>query len=63
MKRTALLAVAAFLLVAGPATAAPKAVKGIVVAKHAQRGTIVLATGLGLGVLGSWVSVRTYLIR
>jgi cell division transport system permease protein len=24
---------------------------------------IVLATGLGLGVLGSWVSVRTYLIR
>jgi cell division transport system permease protein len=25
--------------------------------------TIVLATGLGLGVLGSWVSVRTYLIR
>jgi cell division transport system permease protein len=24
---------------------------------------IVLATGLGLGILGSWVSVRTYLIR
>ena len=24
---------------------------------------LVLATGLGLGVLGSWVSVRTYLIR
>ena len=24
---------------------------------------IVLATGLGLGVLGSWLSVRTYLIR
>ena len=24
---------------------------------------IVLATGVGLGVLGSWVSVRTYLIR
>ena len=26
-------------------------------------GVIVLVTGLGLGVLGSWVSVRTYLIR
>jgi cell division transport system permease protein len=25
--------------------------------------TLVLATGIGLGVLGSWVSVRTYLIR
>ena len=25
--------------------------------------TIVLATGVGLGVLGSWLSVRTYLIR
>ncbi|MCJ7710421.1 MAG: FtsX-like permease family protein, partial [Chloroflexi bacterium] len=24
---------------------------------------IVIGTGLGLGVLGSWVSVRTYLIR
>jgi hypothetical protein len=24
---------------------------------------LVLGTGLGLGVLGSWVSVRTYLIR
>jgi hypothetical protein len=24
---------------------------------------IVLGTGLGLGVLGAWVSVRTYLIR
>ena len=24
---------------------------------------LVLATGVGLGVLGSWVSVRTYLIR
>ena len=29
----------------------------------ATRRVIVLATGLGLGVLGSWVSVRTYLIR
>jgi cell division transport system permease protein len=25
--------------------------------------TLVLATGIGLGILGSWVSVRTYLIR
>ena len=25
--------------------------------------TLVLATGVGLGILGSWVSVRTYLIR
>jgi uncharacterized membrane protein YgcG len=51
MKRTALLAVAAFLLVAGPATAAPKAIKGVVVAKHAHSGTVVLATGRkGLGV-------------
>jgi hypothetical protein len=44
MKRTALLAVAAFLLVAGPATAAPKAIKGVVVAKRAH-GTVVVATG------------------
>ena len=44
MKWTALLAVAAFLVVAGPATAAPKAVKGVVVAKRAH-GTIVVATG------------------
>jgi hypothetical protein len=51
MKRTALLAVAAFLLAAGSATAAPKAIKGIVVAKHARKGTVVLATGRkGLGV-------------
>jgi cell division transport system permease protein len=28
-----------------------------------QTAAIVLGTGLGLGVLGSWVSVRTYLIR
>jgi hypothetical protein len=44
MKRTALLAVAAFLLVAGPATAAPKAIKGVVVAKRAH-GVAILATG------------------
>jgi RNase P/RNase MRP subunit p29 len=55
MKRTALLAVAAFLLVVGSATAAPTAIKGIVVAKHAQRGTIVLATGRA----GLAVTVRT----
>jgi hypothetical protein len=51
MKRTALLAVAVFLLVAGSATAAPTAIKGVVVAKHARKGTVVLATGRrGLGV-------------
>jgi hypothetical protein len=51
MKRTALLAVAAFLLVAGPATAAPTTIKGVVVAKHARKGTVVLATGRkGVGV-------------
>jgi len=51
MKWTALLAIAAFLLVAGPATAAPTAVKGVVVAKHARKGTVVLAAGRkGLGV-------------
>jgi RNase P/RNase MRP subunit p29 len=44
MKRTALLALAVFLLVAGPATAAPRSVKGVVVAKRAH-GTIVVATG------------------
>lgn len=51
MKRTALLAVAAFLLAAGSATAAPTAIKGVVVAKDARKGTVVLATGRkGLGV-------------
>ena len=51
MKRTALLAVAAFLLVAGPATAAPSAIRGVVVAKHARNGTVVVATGRkGVGV-------------
>ena len=51
MKRTALLAVAAFLLVAGPATAAPSTIKGVVVAKHARNGTVVVATGRkGVGV-------------
>ena len=51
MKRTALLAVAAFLLVAGPATAAPTAIRGIVVAKHVRNGTVVVATGRkGVGI-------------
>jgi hypothetical protein len=50
MKRTALLVVAAFLLAAGPATAATKAVKGTVVAKHARSDTVVLAGPKGLGV-------------
>ncbi len=45
MKWTALLAVAAFLLAVGSATAAPKAVKGIVVAKRAHSGAVVVATG------------------
>jgi hypothetical protein len=45
MKWTALLAVAAFLLVAGSATAAPKAIRGVVVAKRAHSGAIVVATG------------------
>lgn len=43
MKWTALLAVAAFLLAVGSASAAPKAIKGTVVAKRAH--TIVLTTG------------------
>jgi hypothetical protein len=51
MKWTALLAVAAFLIAVGSATAAPKAIKGVVVAKHARKGTVVLAAGrMGLGV-------------
>src|SRR5262245_57697261 len=51
MKWTALLAVAVFLLAVGLATAAPKAIKGVVVAKHARKGKVVLATGrTGLGV-------------
>jgi RNase P/RNase MRP subunit p29 len=43
MKWTALLAVAAFLLAVGSASAAPQAIKGTVVAKRAH--TIVLTTG------------------
>ena len=43
MKWTALLAVAAFLLAVGSASAAPKAIKGTVVEKRAH--TIVLTTG------------------
>jgi hypothetical protein len=45
MKRTALLVVVAFLLAAGSASAAPKAIRGVVVAKRVHSGTIVLATG------------------
>jgi hypothetical protein len=50
MKWTALLAVAAFLAAAGPASAATKAIKGTVVAKHAGSGTVVLAGPKGLGI-------------
>lgn len=52
MKRTALLAVvaAAFLLLAGSATAATATLKGTVVAKHARSGTVVLAGPKRLGV-------------
>jgi hypothetical protein len=45
MKRTALLAVVVFLLAAGSAIAAPKAIRGVVVAKRAHSGAIVVATG------------------
>jgi FtsP/CotA-like multicopper oxidase with cupredoxin domain len=45
MKRTALLAVVAVLLAAGSAVAAPKAIRGVVVAKRAHGGAIVVATG------------------
>src|SRR5262249_52015135 len=38
-------AVAALLLVASQATAAPKTIRGVVVAKHARTGTVVVATG------------------
>jgi hypothetical protein len=55
MKRTALLAVVAFLLAAGSASAAPKAIRGVVVAKRVHSGTIVLATGSK----GLAVTVRT----
>jgi FtsP/CotA-like multicopper oxidase with cupredoxin domain len=51
MKPTALLAVTAFLLLVGSATAATSnAIKGTVVAKHARSGTVVLAGRNGLGV-------------
>ena len=45
MKRMVLLAVAAVLLAAGSANAAPKAMTGVVVAKRAHSGAIVVATG------------------
>jgi hypothetical protein len=44
MKWTALLALAVFLLAAGSATAAPKAIRGTVVATRAHSGSVVLAT-------------------
>lgn len=52
MKWTALLAVAAFLLAVGSASAAPEAktIRGTVVAKHVRSGTVVLAGSNGLGV-------------
>jgi hypothetical protein len=50
MKWTALLAVAAFLLAVGSASAAPTALKGTVVAKHSRNGTVVLAGPNHLGV-------------
>jgi hypothetical protein len=50
MKWIALLAVASFLLAVAPATAATKAIRGTVVAKHARSGTIVLAGPKGLAV-------------
>ena len=53
MKWTALLTVAAFLLAVGSASAAPKAIKGTVVAKRAH--TIVVTTGRK----GLAVTVRT----
>ena len=51
MKWTALLAVAAAILIsAASATAATKALRGTVVATHARAGTVVLAGPRGLGV-------------
>ena len=50
MKWTALLAVASFLLIVAPATAATKAIRGTVVATHARSGTIVVAGAKGLAV-------------
>jgi|tagenome__1003787_1003787.scaffolds.fasta_scaffold20549163_2 hypothetical protein len=45
MKWTALLAVTVFLLAVGSASAAPTAIRGVVIAKRAHSGTVVLATG------------------
>src|SRR5438067_6622309 len=45
MRSAALLAVAVFPVAVGSATAAPKALKGTVVAKRAHGSTVVLATG------------------
>jgi hypothetical protein len=50
MKWTALLAVVSFLFAVGSASAAPTALKGTVVAKHARSGTVVLAGPNHLGV-------------
>jgi FtsP/CotA-like multicopper oxidase with cupredoxin domain len=57
MRWTALLALAVFLLAVGSATAAPRALRGTVVAKRAHSGTVVLATGrTGLAVTVRGVS-------
>ncbi len=63
-------AVVTLVLLALAAEPASRAVAGFFNVLPIQLGTLgrdtaalVLSTGLGLGVLGSWVSVRTYLIR
>ena len=44
------VAVAAFLLVVGPATAATHATRGVVVANRARAGTIILSGAKGVGI-------------
>jgi cell division transport system permease protein len=63
----ALLTLGLLLLVADPLSQAMVGFFNVLPLQLGSLGrdtaVIVLATGLGLGVLGSWVSVRTYLIR